>query len=194
MKRILAMTLIAVALSSCEDKIEHTSKDRFEFGEPMGNYMELIETDGHYAPKADITSMEMFNYLFNGVWKLSERHFVLTSGQMDTAPMPVDEAKPLFAVKPDGVIRQYIYSKESQKKFYKDGTYSYDPITGVLTLDGLDDMPAELRIIILTNEKMTGTSWEENCAVENYALTHCGYEKLAIDQAVLDIEYSEELP
>ena len=194
MKRILAMTLIAVALSSCEDKIEHTSKDRFEFGEPMGNYMELIDTDGKYAPKADITSMEMFNYLFNGVWKLRERHFVSTSGQMDTAPMPVDEAKPLFAVKPDGVIRQYIYSKESQKKFYKDGKYSYDPTTGILTLDGLTDMPAELRIIILTNEKMTGTSWEENCAVENYALTHCGYEKLAIDQAVLDIEYSEELP
>ena len=193
MKRILAMTLIAVALSSCEDKIEHTSKDRFEFGEPMGNYMELIDTDGKYAPKADITSMEMFNYLFNGVWKLRERHFVSTSGQMDTAPMPVDEAKPLFAVKPDGVIRQYIYSKESQKKFYKDGKYSYDPTTGILTLDGLTDMPAELRIIILTNEKMTGTSWEENCAVENYALTHCGYEKLAIDQAVLDIEYSEEL-
>ena len=193
MKRILTLALIAVALSSCEDKIEHTSKDRFEFGEPMGNYMELIETDGKYAPKADITSMEMFNYLFNGVWKLSERHFVLTSGQMDTAPMPVDEAKPLFAVKPDGVIRQYIYSKESERKFYKDGKYSYDPTTGVLTLDGLTDMPAELRIIILTNEKMTGTSWEENCAVENYALTHCGYEKLAIDQAVLDIEYSEEL-
>ena len=193
MKRILAMTLIAVALSACEDKIEHTSKDRFEFGEPMGNYMELIDTDGKYAPKADITSMEMFNYLFNGVWKLRERHFVSTSGQMDTAPMPVDEAKPLFAVKPDGVIRQYIYSKESQKKFYKDGKYSYDPTTGILTLDGLTDMPAELRIIILTNEKMTGTSWEENCAVENYALTHCGYEKLAIDQAVLDIEYSEEL-
>ncbi len=193
MKRILTLALIAVALIACEYKIEHTSKDRFEFGEPMGNYMELIETDGHYAPKADITSMEMFNYLFNGVWKLSERHFVLTSGQMDTAPMPVDEAKPLFAVKPDGVIRQYIYSKESERKFYKDGKYSYDPTTGVLTLDGLDDMPAELRIIILTNEKMTGTSWEENCAVENYALTHCGYEKLAIDQAVLDIEYSEEL-
>lgn len=188
------MTLIVTALSACGDKMEHGSKDRFEFGEPMGNYMELIETDGKYAPKADITSMDMFNYLFNGVWKLSERHFVLTSGQMDTAPMPVDEAKPLFAVKPDGVIRQYIYSKESQKKFYKDGTYSYDPTTGVLTLDGLDDIPAELRIIILTNEKMTGTSWEENCAVENYALTHCGYEKLAVDQAVLDIEYSEELP
>ena len=194
MKRILSLALIAVALSACEDKIEHTSKDKFEFGEPMGNHMELIETDGHYAPKADITSMEMFNYLFNGVWKLNERHFVLTSGQMDSAPMPVDEAKPLFAVKPDGVIRQYIYSKESQEKFYKDGTYSYDPTTGVLTLDGLTDMPAELRIIILTNEKMTGTSWEENCAVENYALTHCGYEKLAVDQAVLDIEYSEELP
>lgn len=194
MKRILTLALIAVALSACEDKIEHTSKDRFEFGEPMGSYMELIETDGHYAPKADITSMDMFNYLFNGVWKLNERHFVLTSGQMDTAPMPVDEAKPLFAVKPDGVIRQYIYSKESERKFYKDCTYSYDPTTGVLTLDGLDDMPAELRIVILTNEKMTGTCWEENCAVENYALTHCGYEKLAVDQAVLDIEYSEELP
>lgn len=194
MKRILAMTLIVTALSACEDKMEHGSKDRFEFGEPMGNYMELIETDGHYAPKADITSMDMFNYLFNGVWKLSERHFVLTSGQMDSAPMPVDEAKPLFAVKPDGVIRQYINSKESQKKFYKDGTYSYDPTTGVLTLDGLDDMPAELRIVILTNEKMTGTCRDENCAVENYALTHCGYERLAVDQAVLDIEYSEELP
>lgn len=194
MKRILAMTLIVTALSACEDKMEHVSKDRFEFGEPMGNYMELIETDGHYAPKADITSMDMFNYLFNGVWKLSERHFVLTSGQMDSAPMPVDEAKPLFAVKPDGVIRQYINSKESQKKFYKDGTYSYDPTTGVLTLDGLDDMPAELRIIILTDEKMTGTCRDENCAVENYALTHCGYERLAVDQAVLDIEYSEELP
>lgn len=194
MKRILAMTLIVTALSACEDKMEHVSKDRFEFGEPMGNYMELIETDGHYAPKADITSMETFNYLFNGVWKLSDRHFVLTSGKMDSAPMPGDEAKPLFAVKPDGVIRQYINSKESQKKFYKDGTYSYDPTTGVLTLVGLTDMPAELRIIILTNEKMTGTSWEENCAVENYALTHCGYEKLAVDQAVLDIEYSEELP
>ena len=194
MKRILAMTLIVTALSACGDKIEDTSKDRFEFGEPMGNYMELIETDGHYAPKADITSMDMFNYLFNGVWKLSNMHFVSTSGKMDPAPMPGDEAKPLFAVKPDGVIRQYINSKESQKKFYKDGTYSYDPSTGVLTLDGLDDMPAELRIIILTNEKMTGTSWEENCAVENYALTHCGYEKLAVDQAVLDIEYSEELP
>ena len=194
MKRILAMTLIVTALSACEDKMEQGSKDRFEFGEPMGNYMKLIETDGHYAPKADITSMDMFNYLFNGVWKLSERHFVLTSGQMDSAPMPVDEAKPLFAVKPDGVIRQYIYSKESQKKFYKDGTYSYDPTTGVLTLDGLTDMPTELRIIILTNEKMTGTIWEENCAVDDYALTHCGYEKLAIDQAVLDIEYSEELP
>lgn len=194
MKRILAMTLIVTALSACGDKMEHVSKDRFEFGEPMGNYMELIETDGKYAPKADITSKEMFNYLFNGVWKLSERHFVLTSGKMDSAPMPVDEAKPLFAVKPDGVIRQYIYSKESQKKFYKDGTYSYDPTTGVLTLVGLTDMPAELRIIILTNEKMTGTSWEENYAVENYALTHCGYEKLAVDQAVLDIEYSEELP
>lgn len=194
MKRILAMTLIVTALSACEDKMEHVSKDRFEFGEPMGNYMELIETDGHYAPKGDITSMDMFNYLFNGVWKLSERHFVLTSGQMDSAPMPVDEAKPLFAVKPDGVIRQYINSKESQKKFYKDGTYSYDPTTGVMTLDGLDDMPAELRIIILTNEKMTGTCRDENCAVENYALTHCGYEKLAVDQAVLDIEYSEELP
>lgn len=194
MKRILAMTLIVTALSACEDKMEYGSKDRFEFGEPMGNYMELIETDGHYAPKADITSMDMFNYLFNGVWKLSERHFVLTSGKMDSAPMPVDEAKPLFAVKPDGVIRQYINSKESQKKFYKDGTYSYDPTTGVMTLDGLDDMPAELRIIILTNEKMTGTCRDENCAVENYALTHCGYEKLAVDQAVLDIEYSEELP
>ena len=173
------MTLIVTALSACEDKMEHVSKDRFEFGEPMGNYMELIETDGHYAPKADITSMDMFNYLFNGVWKLSERHFVLTSGKMDSAPMPVDEAKPLFAVKPDGVIRQYINSKESQKKFYKDGTYSYDPTTGILTLDGLDGMPAELRIIILTNEKMTGTCRDENCAVENYALTHCGYEKLA---------------
>lgn len=194
MKRILAMTLIVTALSACGEKMEHGSKDRFEFGEPMGNYMELIETDGKYAPKADITSMDMFNYLFNGVWKLSERHFVLTSGQMDSAPMPVDEAKPLFAVKPDGVIRQYIYSKESQKKFYKDGTYSYDPTTGVLTLVGLIDMPAELRIIILTNEKMTGTSWEENCAVDDYALTHCAYEKLAVDQAVLDIEYSEELP
>lgn len=194
MKRILAMTLIVTALSACEDKMEQGSKDRFEFGEPMGNYMELIETDGHYAPKADITSMDMFNYLFNGVWKLSDKHFVSTSGQMDSAPMPVDEAKPLFAVKPDGVIRQYIYSKESQKKFYKDGTYSYDPTTGVLTLDGLTDMPAELRIIILTNEKMTGTCREENCDVENYALTHCGYEKLAVDQAVLDIEYSEELP
>lgn len=194
MKRILAMTLIVTALSACEDKMEHGSKDRFEFGEPMGNYMELIETDGHYAPKADITSMDMFNYLFNGVWKLSERHFVLTSGKMDSAPMPGDEAKPLFAVKPDGVIRQYINSKESQKKFYKDGTYSYDPTTGILTLDGQDDMPAELRIIILTNEKMTGTCRDENCAVENYALTHCGYEKLAVDQAVLDIEYSEELP
>lgn len=191
MKRILAMTLIVTALSACEDKMEHGSKDRFEFGEPMGNYMELIETDGHYAPKADITSMDMFKYLFNGVWKLSERHFVLTSGKMDSAPMPVDEAKPLFAVKPDGVIRQYINSKESQNKFYKDGTYSYDPTTGVMTLDGLDDMPAELRIIILTNEKMTGTCRDENCAVENYALTHCGYEKLAVDQAVLDIEYSE---
>lgn len=194
MKRILAMTLIVTALSACEDKMEQGSKDRFEFGEPMGNYMELIETDGHYAPKADITSMDMFNYLFNGVWKLSERHFVLTSGKMDSAPMPGDEAKPLFAVKPDGVIRQYINSKESQKKFYKDGTYSYDPTTGILTLDGLDGMPAELRIIILTNEKMTGTCRDENCAVENYALTHCGYERLAVDQAVLDIEYSEELP
>ena len=194
MKRILAMTLIVTALSACEDKMEQGSKDKFEFGEPMGNYMELIETDGHYAPKADITSMDMFNYLFNGVWKLSDKHFVSTSGKMDSAPMPVDEAKPLFAVKPDGVIRQYIYSKESQKKFYKDGTYSYDPTTSVLTLDGLDNMPAELRIIILTNEKMTGTSWEENCAVDDYALTHCGYEKLAVDQAVLDIEYSEELP
>lgn len=118
------MTLIVTALSACGEKMEHGSKDRFEFGEPMGNYMELIETDGKYAPKADITSMDMFNYLFNGVWKLSERHFVLTSGQMDSAPMPVDEAKPLFAVKPDGVIRQYIYSKESQKKFYKDGIIS----------------------------------------------------------------------
>ena len=78
--------------------------------------------------------------------------------------MPGDEAKPLFAVKPDGVIRQYINSKESQKKFYKDGTYSYDPSTGVLTLDGLDDMPAELRIIILTNEKMTGTCRDEMSA------------------------------
>lgn len=194
MKRFFAMTLIVTALSACGDKMEHGSKDRFEFGEPMGNYMELIETDGHYAPKADITSMDMFNYLFNGVWKLSERHFVLTSGEMDPAPMPGDEAKPLFAVKPDRVIRQYINSKESQKKFYKDGTYSYDPTTGVLTLDGLDGMPAELRIIILTNEKMTGTCRDENCAVENYALTHCGYEKLAVDQAVLDIEYSEELP
>lgn len=194
MKRILAMTLIVTALSACGDKMEHGSKDRFEFGEPMGNYMELIETDGHYAPKADITSMDMFNYLFNGVWKLSERHFVLTSGKMDSAPMPVDEAKPLFAVKPDGVIRQYINSKESQKKFYKDGTYSYDPTTGILTLDGLDGMPAELRIIILTNDKMTGTCRDENCAVDDYALTHCGYEKLAVDQAVLDIEYSEELP
>ena len=188
------MTLIVTALSACGDKIEDTSKDRFEFGEPMGNYMELIETDGQYAPKADITSMEMFNYLFNGVWKLSDKHFVSTSGKMDPAPMPVDEAKPLFAIKPDGVIRQYIYSKESQKKFYKDGKYSYDPTTGVLTLDGLDDMPAELRIIILTNEKMTGTCRDENCAVDDYALTHCGYEKLAVDQAVLDIEYSEELP
>ena len=188
------MTLIVTALSACGDKIEDTSKDRFEFGEPMGNYMELIETDGHYAPKADITSMDMFNYLFNGVWKLSDKHFVSTSGKMDPAPMPGDEAKPLFAVKPDGVIRQYINSKESQKKFYKDGTYSYDPTTGVLTLDGLDDMPAELRIIILTNEKMTGTCRDENCAVDDYALTHCGYEKLAVDQAVLDIEYSEELP
>lgn len=194
MKRILAMTLIVTALSACGDKIEDTSKDRFEFGEPMGNYMELIETDGHYVPKADITSMDMFNYLFNGVWKLSNMHFVSTSGKMDPAPMPGDEAKPLFAVKPDGVIRQYINSKESQKKFYKDGTYSYDPSTGVLTLDGLDDMPAELRIIILTNEKMTGTCRDENCAVDDYALTHCGYEKLAVDQAVLDIEYSEELP
>lgn len=194
MKRILAMTLIVTALSACEDKMEHVSKDRFEFGEPMGNYMELIETDGHYAPKADITSMDMFNYLFNGLWKLSKRHFVLTSGKMDSAPMPVDEAKPLFAVKPDGVIRQYINSKESQKKFYKDGTYSYDPTTGILTLDGLDGMPAELRIIILTNDKMTGTCRDENCAVDDYALTHCGYEKLAVDQAVLDIEYSEELP
>ena len=194
MKRILAMTLIVTALSACGHKIEDTSKDRFEFGEPTGNYMELIETDGHYAPKADITSMDMFNYLFNGVWKLSNMHFVSTSGKMDPAPMPGDEAKPLFAVKPDGVIRQYINSKESQKKFYKDGTYSYDPSTGVLTLDGLDDMPAELRIIILTNEKMTGTCRDENCAVDDYALTHCGYEKLAVDQAVLDIEYSEELP
>ena len=61
MKRILAMTLIVTALSACGDKIEDTSKDRFEFGEPMGNYMELIETDGQYAPKADITSREMFN-------------------------------------------------------------------------------------------------------------------------------------
>ena len=41
---------------------------------------------------------------------------------------------------------------------------------------------------------MTGTCRDENCAVDDYALTHCGYEKLAVDQAVLDIEYSEELP
>ena len=39
----------------------------------------------------------------------------------------------------------------------------------------------------------TGTCRDENCAVDDYALTHCGYEKLAVDQAVLDIEYSEEL-
>jgi hypothetical protein len=82
MKRILAMTLIVTALSACEDKMEHGSKDRFEFGEPMGNYMELIETDGQYAPKADITSMDMFNYLFNGVWKLSNMHFVSISSRV----------------------------------------------------------------------------------------------------------------
>lgn len=180
-----------MALSSCVDSIEHSINDKVEFGEPMGRHMELIESDGKYAPKADINSQSMLDRYFQGAWKLNETHYVLKTGQMDPAPQPVDEEKPLFAVKPDGVIRQYIYSKESQKKFYKDGTYSYDPATGVLTLSGLIGIPQELRIILLGDRMMTGTYYDENCVVEDYALTHCRYDNLAIDHFALDIEYNE---
>ena len=194
MKRIFTMTLIAMALASCGEKIDYGTKDKYEFGEPMGQTLELIEVDGKYAPKADIVSQDMFNRYFYGVWRLKETHYVSTTGQLDTAPMPVDEEKPLFAIKSDGVIRQYIYSKELGKKFYKDGTYSYEPATGVVTINGLIDIPNEFRIILLGDLHMSGTYYDADCLAENYALTHCRYDNLSIDYHTLDFEYTEELP
>ena len=46
MKRIFTMTLIAMALASCGEKIDYGTKDKYEFGEPMGQTLELIEVDG----------------------------------------------------------------------------------------------------------------------------------------------------
>lgn len=42
------MTLIAMVLTSCGDKIDYGTKDKYEFGEPMGQTLELIEVDGTY--------------------------------------------------------------------------------------------------------------------------------------------------
>lgn len=190
MKRISTIAILAFAIAACGDKIETKDDEKFDFGE-VGPFLELVYSDGVYAPKSDPVGQETFDAKFKGTYRLEEIKSVSKTGKLTTVEMLPGIQYPLFAVKDGGKIRQYIDA--TQEKTYKDGSYSYDSATGILTFEGVVSEHPEFRVVTLKDEELTGTFKAQNNDSDESVLTLYVYSRLSpLDEAGLDQLYGAE--
>lgn len=167
MKNILTLAVAAFLLVSCGGKIETEEKNKFEFGE-VGGLIELNLTDGKYIPAAPAIPKNVFDTYCRKTWRLKaiKRIGLIDKDQMPAGlivgkfydePLPVGTAFPFFALKDGGKVRQYIDSPALMTKEYKDGSYTYNPSTGILEFKDVVSEHPQLRIISIKEDEMAGS-------------------------------------
>lgn len=172
MRKTILLALIALAAVSCEETIT-TEKDRYEFGEP-GAFIEIELKDGRYVPKSAPVTQEVFDALFKDSWRIIKVTHVASDGNVTNAGLPSEYDYQAFSVRDGGVLRAY-----DGKGGYVDGTYTYDPSSGIISFtDVLTDNP-EFRLISLSDNEMSGAFPSSADAPDKSVLTICVYSKLS---------------
>lgn len=181
------IAVLAACTTSCEEKAP--VYESFDWGE-IGPFVELVYADGKYSPKSAPMSQEAFDAGFYGAWAFYDVRTLSSTGKIYIAEMPADEPVLCFAIKEGNTIRQYIKDPVKETYEYKDGTYSYDPTTGIIYFKDVLDKHPEFRVIYIKDGKLTGTFKGENNTSDSSVLTHLAYERLAsIHERDLDVMF-----
>lgn len=189
MRRIFITALTVISLAACGETIENQEGNKVDFGE-VGPLLELEYNNGQYVPKSKPVSQEVFSADFKGAWRLEKIMSVSKTGKLTSEEKLPGLIYPLFAVKEEGKIRQYIHDSSIPENRYKDGTYSYDPTTGILHFIDVVDNHPEFRIVTLKETEMTGTFADKYNNSESSVLTLYVYSRLSpLDEMDLDQEY-----
>lgn len=184
------MTAAAITMVSCDRTVE---PDKYEFGEP-GPMIELMKKDGEYVPKTPPVAEHMVREYFQGTWKLKSIKNISYTGSLDDVVFSYADGKgyPFFAVKEEGRIRQYIDTPDGSKTF-KDGTYSYEPASGIIYFKDVADRHPEFRILDIDEYEMSGTFKGEYDSTSDHVLTLYLYTRLSyLDEYGLDTLYGAE--
>lgn len=192
MKRILTAAVIMI-LASCEGYIKMENPQNVEFGDDLNPRIELIERDGKYTPATAQVPAYVFNANFPGTWKLTKIMTASYTGSLTDVPFSYADGNiyPFFAVKEEGKIRQYIETPSGRT--YKDGSYSYDPNTGIIYFRDAIDKHPEFRVYRLEEDEMSGTFTDPSNNSDKSVLTLYVYKKLSIlDAAGLDSLFGAE--
>lgn len=194
MKQIFTAVLLSccfVAVTSCEDvKIE--DKDEYEFGD-VGSYIEIEYVDGEFRPKSEPIGQELFDAMFQGTWTLDRIYTVGRTGKLTEEEKLIGISYPCFGVKSGGRLRQYIESPATLERTYKDGSYLYDPQTGLLNFVDVVEEHPDFRVVNLKETEMSGTFIGENNDYDQSVLTLYVYRRLSpLDEVGIDQLYGAE--
>lgn len=191
MKRILTVAIILM-LASCEGYIKIQKPDNVEFGD-VNPRIDIIKKDGGYVPAGAPVPEYVFNEYFPGTWKLTAIKTVAYTGELTDVPFSYADGNvyPFFAVKDEGKIRQYIETPAGRT--YKDGSYTYDPHSGVIYFKDVVDKHPEFRVYKIKEEEMHGTFTDATNNSDRSVMTLYVYKKLSIlDAAGLDSLFGAE--
>lgn len=188
MKQMITYAILLIMAASCSN-VTFTEKEEFEWG-TIHPSIELILKDGVYMPKNAPVENYHFTRYFNDEWVLSKIYTVASSGRLTETEFSYvdDEPHPLFAVKDEGKVRQYIESSGGTPRSFKDGTYSYDETTGVLIFKDIIETHPEFRVIQINSSRLSGTFRDESNNSDDsvltlYVYTHASYTVLELDIA-----------
>jgi hypothetical protein len=120
---MITYAILLIMAASCSN-VTFTEKEEFEWGTIYPS-IELILKDGVYMPKNAPVENYHFTRYFNDEWVLSKIYTVASSGRLTESEFSYvdEEPHPLFAVKDEGKVRQYIESSGGTPRSFKDGTY-----------------------------------------------------------------------
>lgn len=192
-KHHYAIALLAFCIAACDDpKIEKPEDNKVDFGD-IGPRIELEYVDGEYIPKAEPIKQDVFESMFKGTLKLEQIKYVSKTGKLSNAEMLPGEQYPLFGVKDGGKLRQYLYNNATNERTFKDGTYLYNPETGVLDFIDVVQQHPKFRVITIKDSEMTGTFRNQENDNDMAVLTLYVYKRLSpLDEAGIDQLYGAE--
>lgn len=180
MKRIFTTLFMACnffAITSCLDnKVEEEQK--VDFGE-VGPHLELDYVNGEFVPKTAPVEQAAFNAFFQGTWTLEMIKHVSRSGKLTDVEMPIGISYPCFGVKEGNKLREYIYDNVTLETTYKDGSYLYNPDTGVLEFVNVVETHPKFRVVTLKESEMTGTFKSTDNNYDQAVLTLYVYRRLS---------------